>query len=110
MNMEGSKGLTILEVADRIQKSDLRDLSTSKTPEASIVVALSRDANLFERVTPSGSRTWQSQSPEDKTLQIPGTQRVSDLSFKRDDVCNKKGETAREPFTGWVCNVFFYQI
>jgi hypothetical protein len=53
MNMEGSKGLTILEVADRIQKSDLRDLSTSKTPEASIVVALSRHANLFERVTPS---------------------------------------------------------
>jgi hypothetical protein len=53
MNIEGSKGLTILEVADRIQKSGLRDLSTSKTPEASIAVALSRDANLFERVIPS---------------------------------------------------------
>jgi hypothetical protein len=52
MNMEGSKGLTILEVVDRIQKYGLRDLSTSKTHEASIVVALSRDENLFERVTP----------------------------------------------------------
>lgn len=53
LSLEGSKGLTILEVADRIQKSGLRDLSTSKTPEASIAAALSRDANLFERVAPS---------------------------------------------------------
>ena len=35
------------------QKSGLQDLSTSKTPEASIVVALSRDANVFEIVSPS---------------------------------------------------------
>lgn len=35
------------------QKSGLRDLSTSKTPEASISVALTRDAKLFERVAPS---------------------------------------------------------
>ncbi|KAG0458121.1 hypothetical protein HPP92_023278 [Vanilla planifolia] len=43
LSLEGSKGLTILEVADRIQKSGLRDLTTSKTPEASIAAALSRD-------------------------------------------------------------------
>ncbi|KAL2650700.1 hypothetical protein R1flu_018828 [Riccia fluitans] len=53
LSLEGSKGLTILEVADRIQKSGLRDLTTSKTPEASIAAALSRDTNLFERVAPS---------------------------------------------------------
>ncbi|KAJ7521596.1 hypothetical protein O6H91_19G060800 [Diphasiastrum complanatum] len=52
LSLEGDKGLSILEVADRIQKSGLRDL-TSKTPEASISAALSRDANLFERVAPS---------------------------------------------------------
>ncbi|KAF8409189.1 hypothetical protein HHK36_005263 [Tetracentron sinense] len=53
LSLEGSKGLTILEVADKIQKSGLRDLTTSKTPEASIAAALSRDANLFERTAPS---------------------------------------------------------
>ncbi|KAF9609028.1 hypothetical protein IFM89_012468 [Coptis chinensis] len=53
LSLEGSKGLTILEVADRIQKSGLRDLTTSKTPEASIAAALSRDSNLFERTAPS---------------------------------------------------------
>lgn len=36
-----------------LQKSGLRDLSTSKTPEASISVALSRDPILFERIAPS---------------------------------------------------------
>ena len=35
------------------QKSGLRDLTTSKTPEASIAAALSRDAKLFERTAPS---------------------------------------------------------
>ena len=35
------------------QKSGLRDLTTSKTPEASISVALTRDAKLFERIAPS---------------------------------------------------------
>uniref|UniRef100_A0A5B7A597 Homeobox-DDT domain protein RLT2 n=1 Tax=Davidia involucrata TaxID=16924 RepID=A0A5B7A597_DAVIN len=53
LSLEGSKGLTILEVADRIQKSGLRDLTTSKTPEASIAAALSRDSKLFERTAPS---------------------------------------------------------
>lgn len=53
LSLEGSKGLTILEVAEKIQKSGLRDLTTSKTPEASIAAALSRDADLFERIAPS---------------------------------------------------------
>ncbi|XP_040376666.1 homeobox-DDT domain protein RLT2-like [Oryza brachyantha] len=53
LSLEGSKGLTILEVAERIQESGLRDLTTSKTPEASISAALSRDTKLFERTAPS---------------------------------------------------------
>ncbi|KAL5998845.1 hypothetical protein ACLOJK_009793 [Asimina triloba] len=53
LSLEGSKGLTILEVAEKIQKSGLRDLTTSKTPEASIAAALSRDSILFERTAPS---------------------------------------------------------
>ncbi|KAF7805973.1 homeobox-DDT domain protein RLT2 isoform X1 [Senna tora] len=53
LSLEGSNGLTILEVADKIQKSGLRDLTTSKTPEASIAAALSRDTKLFERTAPS---------------------------------------------------------
>ncbi|GAV74076.1 Homeobox domain-containing protein/DDT domain-containing protein [Cephalotus follicularis] len=53
LSCEGSKGLTILEVAEKIQKSGLRDLTTSKTPEASIAAALSRDSKLFERTAPS---------------------------------------------------------
>ncbi|KAD3068752.1 hypothetical protein R6Q59_017222 [Mikania micrantha] len=51
--LEGSKGLNVLELADKIQKTGLRDLSTSKTPDASISVALSRDPILFERIAPS---------------------------------------------------------
>lgn len=53
LSLEGSKGLTILEVAEKIQKSGLRDLTTSKTPEASIAAALSRDGSLFEKTAPS---------------------------------------------------------
>ncbi|XWS15781.1 hypothetical protein CRYUN_Cryun34aG0031200 [Craigia yunnanensis] len=53
LSLEGSKGLTVLELADKIQKSGLRDLTTSRTPEASISVALTRDAKLFERIAPS---------------------------------------------------------
>ncbi|CAK8577051.1 unnamed protein product [Lathyrus sativus] len=53
LSLEGSRGLNILEVADKIQKSGLRDLTTSKTPEASISSALSRDAELFEKTAPS---------------------------------------------------------
>ncbi|XP_044461599.1 homeobox-DDT domain protein RLT1-like isoform X2 [Mangifera indica] len=53
LSLEGSKGLTVLELADRIQKSGLRDLTTSKTPEASISVALTRDSKIFERIAPS---------------------------------------------------------
>ncbi|KAA8515215.1 hypothetical protein F0562_018394 [Nyssa sinensis] len=56
LSLEGSKGSTVLELADKIQKSGLRDLTTSKTPEASISVALSRDAILFERTAPSTYR------------------------------------------------------
>ena len=36
-----------------LKKSGLRDLRTSKTPEASISVALTRDVKLFERIAPS---------------------------------------------------------
>ncbi|CAH2046509.1 unnamed protein product [Thlaspi arvense] len=53
LSLEGEKGLTILEVAEKIQKSGLRDLTTSRTPEASVAAALSRDTKLFERVAPS---------------------------------------------------------
>ncbi|CAI8617390.1 unnamed protein product [Vicia faba] len=53
LSLEGSRGLNILEVADKIQKSGLRDLTTSKTPEASISSALSRDTELFEKTAPS---------------------------------------------------------
>ncbi|KAI3823950.1 hypothetical protein L1987_05396 [Smallanthus sonchifolius] len=51
--LEGSKGLNVLELAEKIQKLGLRDLTTSKTPDASISVALSRDQILFERIAPS---------------------------------------------------------
>jgi hypothetical protein len=40
-------------VVGSFQKSGLRDLTTSKTPEASISAALSRDTKLFERTAPS---------------------------------------------------------
>ncbi|XP_027170848.1 homeobox-DDT domain protein RLT2 isoform X1 [Coffea eugenioides] len=53
LSLEGSKGLTILEAVDKIQNSGLRDLTTSKTPEASVAAALSRDTKLFERTAPS---------------------------------------------------------
>ncbi|KAK4368975.1 hypothetical protein RND71_012767 [Anisodus tanguticus] len=53
LSLEGNKGLNILDVAEKIQKSGLRDLTTSKTPEASISAALSRDTKLFERTAPS---------------------------------------------------------
>ncbi|XP_027345471.1 homeobox-DDT domain protein RLT1-like isoform X1 [Abrus precatorius] len=56
LSLEGNKGLTVLELAEKIQKSGLRDLTTSKTPEASISVALTRDAKLFERTAPSTYR------------------------------------------------------
>ncbi|CAI8597211.1 unnamed protein product [Vicia faba] len=53
LSLEGSGGLNILEVSDKIQISGLRHLTTSKTPEASISSALSRDTKLFENTTPS---------------------------------------------------------
>ncbi|PSR98600.1 Homeobox-DDT domain protein [Actinidia chinensis var. chinensis] len=56
LSLEGSKGMTVIELTHKIQKSGLRGLSTSKTPEASISVALSRDAVLFERTAPSTYR------------------------------------------------------
>lgn len=51
--LEGDRGLNVLDIAAKIQKTGLRDLTTSKTPDASISVALSRDPILFERVAPS---------------------------------------------------------
>ncbi|XP_019440230.1 PREDICTED: homeobox-DDT domain protein RLT1-like isoform X2 [Lupinus angustifolius] len=56
LSLEGNKGLTVLDLAEKIQKSGLRDLTTSKTPEASISVALTRDTKLFERIAPSTYR------------------------------------------------------
>ncbi|CAJ2678676.1 unnamed protein product [Trifolium pratense] len=53
LSLESGDGLNVIELAEKIQKSGLRDLTTSKTPEASISVALTRDAKLFERVAPS---------------------------------------------------------
>lgn len=53
LSVEGPNGLSIMEVADRIEKYGLRDLTTSKTPESSIAAALSRDTIFFERVAPS---------------------------------------------------------
>eukprot|EP00210_Caulerpa_lentillifera_P004952 g4726.t1 len=48
----GPEGLTITEIATRIQKQGLRDLRTSKTPEATVAGALSRDS-VFARVAPA---------------------------------------------------------
>lgn len=48
----GPEGLTIAEIAARIQKQGLRDLRTSKTPEATVAGALSRDS-VFARVAPA---------------------------------------------------------
>ncbi|KAI4368150.1 hypothetical protein MLD38_016739 [Melastoma candidum] len=56
LSLEGGKGLNVIHLADKIQKSGLRDLTTSKTPEASISVALTRDVKLFERIAPSTYR------------------------------------------------------
>ncbi|KAI4374133.1 hypothetical protein MLD38_012166 [Melastoma candidum] len=56
LSLEGGKGLNVIQLADKIQKSGLRDLSTSKSPEASISVALTRDVKLFERIAPSTYR------------------------------------------------------
>lgn len=48
----GPAGLSLTEIAYRMQKQGLRDLKTTKTPEASIAGAMSRDA-VFVRVAPS---------------------------------------------------------
>ncbi|KAB2052841.1 hypothetical protein ES319_A12G148600v1 [Gossypium barbadense] len=53
LSLEGSKGLTVLEVAEKIQKSGLRDLTTNKAQEASIAAAFLRDTKLFDRTAPS---------------------------------------------------------
>ncbi|KAK2079154.1 hypothetical protein QBZ16_002845 [Prototheca wickerhamii] len=45
----GPAGLKVDEIARRIQRRGLRDLRTSKTPEASVAGALGRDV-LFQRV------------------------------------------------------------
>ncbi|EIE24672.1 hypothetical protein COCSUDRAFT_46901 [Coccomyxa subellipsoidea C-169] len=48
----GPDGLGITEIAKRIQKQGLRDLRTSRTPEASVAAALSRDV-VFGRTAPA---------------------------------------------------------
>lgn len=45
--------MPFLNLSVSYKKSGLRDLTTSKTPEASISVALTRDGKLFERIAPS---------------------------------------------------------
>ncbi|KAK3241858.1 hypothetical protein CYMTET_48404 [Cymbomonas tetramitiformis] len=52
LSTAGIEGLTIQQIAEKIQTEGLRDLSTSKTPEASVTGALSRDV-VFYRVKPS---------------------------------------------------------
>lgn len=52
LSQAGPEGLNINEIAKRIQKNGLRDLRTSKTPEASVAGALSRDV-IFVRVAPA---------------------------------------------------------
>jgi len=47
----GVEGLHVDEIAKRIQRTGLRDLRTSKTPETSVAGAMGRDA-LFERLAP----------------------------------------------------------
>ncbi|KAJ6420476.1 hypothetical protein OIU84_027920 [Salix udensis] len=60
LSLEGSKGFDHIRSSRQdsgnfivLAKSGLRDLTTSKTPEASIAAALSRDSKLFERTAPS---------------------------------------------------------
>ncbi|KAG6475919.1 hypothetical protein ZIOFF_065149 [Zingiber officinale] len=53
LSLEGGRGLTIHEVASKIQKSGLRYLTTSKTPKGSVAAALSCDTQLFEKIAPS---------------------------------------------------------
>ena len=48
----GPSGLTLSDIAYRMQKNGLRDLKTIRHPEASIAQAMSRDA-VFVRVAPS---------------------------------------------------------
>uniref|UniRef100_A0A0D9V401 Homeobox domain-containing protein n=1 Tax=Leersia perrieri TaxID=77586 RepID=A0A0D9V401_9ORYZ len=87
LSLEGSKGLTILEVAERIQKSGLRDLTTSKTPEASIAAALSRDTKLFERTAPS---TYCVKSPYRKD---PADSEASKISLDKPSSANTSGDS-----------------
>jgi hypothetical protein len=66
----GYEGLRCEEIARRIQDRKLRDLRTSKTPDASVAGALGRDV-LFERIAPA---TYALQSARAKyaRLGIPG--------------------------------------
>ncbi|KAK3271361.1 hypothetical protein CYMTET_20286 [Cymbomonas tetramitiformis] len=52
LSKAGATGMTIPKIAERIQREGLRDLRTSKTPEASVATALGRDL-VFYRVKPS---------------------------------------------------------
>ena len=45
----GPEGLTITEIAKRIQKSGLRDLRTSKTPEVSVLPACWPAASCWKK-------------------------------------------------------------
>lgn len=113
LSLEGSKGLTILEVADRIQvildvmtiaffldqyltvfpyifkKSGLRDLTTSKTPEASIAAALSRDSKLFERTAPSTycvRAAYRKDTTDSKAVLSAARERIQNFRSKIFDV------------------------
>lgn len=56
LSLEGSKGLTVKKLAQKIQECGLRDLSTSNNLEASLSVVLSKHTALFERTAPSTYR------------------------------------------------------
>ncbi|KAI4341103.1 hypothetical protein MLD38_025869 [Melastoma candidum] len=95
LSLEGDEGLSILEVADRIQKYGLRDLTTSKTPEASVAAALSRDTKLFERTAPSTYcvRPAYRKDPADaETLLSAAKERIRE--FKSGVVEGEEGDVA----------------
>eukprot|EP00963_Diacronema_lutheri_P000373 scaffold24_cov341-Pavlova_lutheri.AAC.62 len=48
----GPEGLSVTEIAEQVEAQKLRDFSTTRTPEASIAAALSKDV-LFRRLSPT---------------------------------------------------------
>ncbi|KAK9797439.1 hypothetical protein WJX73_004705 [Symbiochloris irregularis] len=76
LSTEGANGLNIAEIARRMKESGLRDLSTSKTPEASVVAALSRDS-VFCRVAPG---KYALQAIVNQHAKAPATQQAAQPS------------------------------